>query len=166
MTTVPETKYARSGNIHIAYQVGGTGPPDIILVPGFPSHVEYQWEEPGFRHLLHRLASFSRLICFDKRGSGLSDRAASVATLEERMDDVRAVLDAVGSRRAVLFGVSEGGPMSVLFAATYPDRTSALISTDRTPDAHGRPITPGVAPRRTGRISSSGLSETGAVPRA
>jgi pimeloyl-ACP methyl ester carboxylesterase/class 3 adenylate cyclase len=127
MKTAPETKYARSGDVHIAYQVIGTGPSDLVLVPGFVSHVEYQWEEPRWAHNLHRLASFSRLICFDKRGTGLSDRVASIATLEERMDDVRAVMDAVGSRRAALFGISEGGPMSVLFAATYPDRTAALI---------------------------------------
>jgi len=127
MTTVPETKYAKSGDIHIAYQVVGMGPLDLVFVPGFVSHVEYQWEEPRFARILQRLASFSRLICFDKRGTGLSDRVASIPTLEERMDDVRVVMDAVGSRRAALFGVSEGGPMSALFAATYPDRTAALI---------------------------------------
>jgi class 3 adenylate cyclase len=127
MTTIPETKYAKSDDIHIAYQVVGKGPLDVVFVPGFVSHVEYQWEEPRFARVLQRLASFSRLICFDKRGTGLSDRVASIPTLEERMDDVRAVMDAVGSRRAALFGLSEGGPMSVLFAATYPDRTAALI---------------------------------------
>jgi class 3 adenylate cyclase/pimeloyl-ACP methyl ester carboxylesterase len=127
MTIVPETKYAKSGDIHIAYQVVGRGPRDVVMIPGFVSHVEYQWEEPRSAHMLQRLASFSRLICFDKRGTGLSDRVTSIPTLEERMEDVRAVMDAVGSRRAALFGVSEGGPMSVLFAATYPDRTGALI---------------------------------------
>jgi len=127
MTTGPETKYARSGDIHIAYQTIGRGPCDVVLVPGFVSHVEYQWELPRWARNLERLASFSRLICFDKRGTGLSDRMASIPTLEERMDDVRAVMDAVGSNRAALFGISEGGPMSVLFAATYPARTSALI---------------------------------------
>lgn len=127
MSTVPETKYAKTGDIHIAYQVVGSGPRDVIMVPGFVSHVEYQWEEPRFAHMLQRLASFSRLICFDKRGTGLSDRVTSSPTLEERMEEVRAVMDAVGSRQATLFGLSEGGPMSVLFAATYPDRAAALI---------------------------------------
>jgi class 3 adenylate cyclase/dienelactone hydrolase len=127
MTTAPETKYAKSGDIHIAYQVVGKGAVDVVHVPGFVSHVEYQWEEPRWARMLQRIASFSRLICFDKRGTGLSDRVAAMPTLEERMDDVRAVMDAVGSRRAALFGLSEGGPMSVLFAATYPDRTTALI---------------------------------------
>jgi pimeloyl-ACP methyl ester carboxylesterase len=127
MTSAPETKYAKSGDIYIAYQVVGKGAVDLIVVPGWVSHVEYQWEEPRYARMFHRLASFSRLICFDKRGTGLSDRLASIPTLEERMDDVRAVMDAVGSRQAALFGSSEGGPMAVLFAATYPDRTAALI---------------------------------------
>jgi pimeloyl-ACP methyl ester carboxylesterase len=122
-----ETRYVKSGDLHIAYQVSGDGPIDLVYVPGFMSHVEHQWEEPRWAHILQRLGSFSRLICFDKRGTGLSDRVATVPTLEERMDDVRAVMDAVDSRRAALFGTSEGGPMSVLFAATYPDRTAALI---------------------------------------
>ena len=131
MTTVPETKYTKSGDIHIAYQVVGRGPRDVVMVPGFASHVEYQWEEARFSHMLQRLASFSRLICFDKRGTGLSDRVASMPTLEERMDDVRAVMDAVGSQQATLFGVSEGGPMSVLFAATYPDRLSKQMTREK-----------------------------------
>jgi pimeloyl-ACP methyl ester carboxylesterase len=123
----PETRYTKSGDTHIAYQVIGKGPIDLVWVPGFVSHLEYQWEEPRWAAMLRRLASFSRLICFDKPGTGLSDRLASIPTLEQRMDDVRAVMDAVGSRRAALLGLSEGGPMSVLFAATYPERTSALI---------------------------------------
>jgi pimeloyl-ACP methyl ester carboxylesterase/class 3 adenylate cyclase len=123
----PETRYTKSGDIHIAYQVVGNGPPDLVLVPGFVSHLEYQWEEPHGARWLERLASFSRLIRFDKRGTGLSDRTSAIPTLEQRMDDVRAVMDAVGSQRAVLFGISEGGPMSLLFAATYPQRISALI---------------------------------------
>ena len=123
----PETRYAKSGEIHIAYQVVGDGPLDLVLFPGFVSHLEYRWEDPGYSRLLGRLASFSRLITFDKRGTGLSDRTAGLDTLEQRMDDARAVMDAVGSSRAALFGWSEGGPMCALFAATYPERTTALI---------------------------------------
>ena len=123
----PETKYAKSGNVNIAYQVVGGGPLDLVWVPGFISHLECGWEEPSLARFFHRLASFSRLIIFDKRGTGLSDGVAGSATLEERMDDVRAVMDDVGSGRAALFGFSEGGPMCALFAATYPQRTSALL---------------------------------------
>ena len=124
--TEPETQYARSGEVHIAYQVLGDGPLDLVFVPGFVSHLEFQWEEPMQARFFRRLASFSRLIRFDKRGSGLSDRVKT-GNLEERMDDVRAVMDAVGSERAALLGLSEGGPLSLAFAATYPKRTSALI---------------------------------------
>lgn len=127
MTEHPRTQYAKSGELHIAYQVIGHGPIDLVVVPGFVSHLEYDWEHPLPARFFQRLASFSRLIRFDKRGTGLSDRVAEMPTLEQRMDDVRAVMDAVGSQRAALFGISEGGPMSVLFAATYPDRTAALV---------------------------------------
>jgi pimeloyl-ACP methyl ester carboxylesterase len=123
----PETKYARSGNVSIAYQVGGDGPLDLVVVPGWISNLEMVWEEPTVARFFRTLASFSRLIIFDKRGTGLSDRSIAPPTMEDRMDDVRAVLDAVGSERAALFGYSEGGPMCALFAATYPERTSALI---------------------------------------
>ena len=126
MDRLPETKYARSGDVHIAYQVTGEGPFDLVFVPGFVSHLEVQWEAPESAAILRRLSSFCRLIRFDKRGTGLSDRGP-IPTLEQRMDDVRAVMDAVGSERAALLGVSEGGPMSLLFAATYPSRTRALI---------------------------------------
>jgi class 3 adenylate cyclase len=122
----PGTRYAKSGDIHIAYQVVGDGPFDLVFVPGFISHVDHVWDEPRWSGFLKRLASFSRLICFDKRGTGLSDRVSAIPTLEQRMDDVRAVMDAVGSERAAFFGISEGGPMSLLFAATHPDRTHAL----------------------------------------
>jgi pimeloyl-ACP methyl ester carboxylesterase/DNA-binding winged helix-turn-helix (wHTH) protein/class 3 adenylate cyclase len=126
--TVPgPIQYARSGDVNIAYQVCGTGPVDLVFVMGWVSHLEYFWKEPSFARFLGRLASFSRLILFDKRGTGLSDPVTRLPTLEQRMDDVRAVLDAVGSRRAVLLGVSEGGPMCSLFAATHPDQTEALI---------------------------------------
>jgi pimeloyl-ACP methyl ester carboxylesterase len=126
----PETRYARSGDVNIAYQVVGEGPLDLVYVPGWVSNVELMWEETAMAHFLGRLASFSRLILFDKRGTGLSDRVSNeeLPTLEQRMDDVRAVLEAVGSDRAALFGHSEGGNMCVLFAATYPDRTTALIT--------------------------------------
>ena len=125
---VPETRYAKSGDLSIAYQVVGKGPLDLIYVPGWISNVELMWEEPAHAHVLERLASFSRLILFDKRGTGLSDPVPldRLPTLEERMDDVRAVLDAVDCRQAAVFGFSEGGLMSVLFAATYPERTTAL----------------------------------------
>jgi len=126
----PETQYARSGDLNIAYQVTGEGLRDLVYVPGWVSNIEMMWEEPAMTHFLDRLAAFSRLILFDKRGTGLSDRVSNdeLPTLEERMDDVRAVLEAVGSERAALFGHSEGGNMCVLFAATYPERTAALIT--------------------------------------
>jgi class 3 adenylate cyclase/pimeloyl-ACP methyl ester carboxylesterase len=123
---VPETQYAKSGDVNIAYQVVGDGPFDLIHVPMFASNLELQWEDPAERRYFERLASFCRLIMFDKRGTGLSDRVA-VATLEERMDDLRAVMEDAGSQRAAVFGSSEGGAMSILFAATYPDRVSALV---------------------------------------
>lgn len=125
----PETKYAKSGDVHIAYQVIGEGPVDLVFVPGWITHVELAWDDPLEAAFLRRLASFARLIVFDKRGIGLSDRVPvnQLPDLEERMDDVRAVMDAVGSERAALMGVSEGGAMSALFAATYPERTAALI---------------------------------------
>lgn len=125
--SIPETRYTQSGEVSIAYQVLGDGPLDFVMVPGFVSHLEQSWEDPKFNRFLRKLASFSRLILFDKRGTGLSDRISGQPTLEERMDDVRAVMDAVDSQQATIFGVSSGGPMSVLFAATYPDRTSALV---------------------------------------
>jgi pimeloyl-ACP methyl ester carboxylesterase len=121
-----QTKYAKSGDVHIAYRVFGDGPHDIVLMPGTLSHVELYWELPANEYILKRLTSFARVIVFDKRGQGLSDRVAE-QTLEERIGDVRAVLDAAGSTRVTVFGWSEGGPMSLMFAATYPERTSALV---------------------------------------
>jgi pimeloyl-ACP methyl ester carboxylesterase len=120
-------RYAKSGDVNIAYQVTGDGPFDLVLIHGFLSHLELDWEHPDSRHLNERLSSFARLIRFDKRGTGLSDRSVGMPDFEERMEDVRAVMDAVGSERAALFGYSEGGPMCVLFAATYPARTRALV---------------------------------------
>ncbi len=123
------TRYARSGNVNIAYQVIGDGPIDLVFVMGWVSHLEMFWEEPSFASFLNRLASFSRLILFDKRGTGLSDAVpiSQLPTLEERMDDVRAVMHAAGSTRAVVMGVSEGGTMSSLFAATYPEHTAGIV---------------------------------------
>jgi class 3 adenylate cyclase len=126
-SSVPETRYAKSGDVNIAYQVVGEGALDLVLVPGFVSHLDIDWELPRYAYLLERLASFSRLILFDKRGTGLSDRPGGLPDLETRMDDVRAVMDVADSERAALFGYSEGGPMCCLFAATYPERTSALV---------------------------------------
>jgi pimeloyl-ACP methyl ester carboxylesterase len=121
-----ETRYARSGDLSIAYQVNGQGP-DLVLVPGTLSHLELGWETPPTASLYARLSKFSRMITFDKRGTGLSDRGAELPTLEERMDDVRAVMDAAGCESAVIVGMSEGGPMAILFAATYPERVRSLV---------------------------------------
>ncbi len=123
----PETLYAKVGTVHIAYQVIGDGPIDLVVVPGIFSNVDYQWEEPSSAACLRRLAFFSRLILFDPRGRGLSDRAPELPPLEQQMDDVNAVLEAVGSPRAALLGLSQGGAMAALYAATYPGRTTALI---------------------------------------
>ncbi len=127
MDRLPTTHYVKSDDVHIAYQVFGNGPLDLLFVPGFVSNIEKIWESPDQRTFFRRLASFCRVILFDKRGTGMSDRSSQIFTLEQRMHDVQAILDAVGSERAALFGVSEGGPMSLLFAATYPARTSALV---------------------------------------
>jgi class 3 adenylate cyclase/pimeloyl-ACP methyl ester carboxylesterase len=127
MPTLPETKYTQDGDVSLAYQIVGTGPIDLVLVPGFVSHLEHGWEEPAYARFLQRLASFCRLILFDKRGTGLSDRIAGTPTLEQRMDDVQIVMDSVGCQRAALLGVSEGASIAALFAATYPERTSSLI---------------------------------------
>lgn len=127
MSAGTETRYALSGDIHIAYQLVGDGPFDLVFVPGFVTHMELQWRLPGFESFLTDLGSFSRLIRFDKRGTGMSDPVSGAPSLETRMDDVRAVMDAVGSRRAAFYGLSEGAAMSILFAATYPDRTAALV---------------------------------------
>jgi len=124
---LPVTRYALSGDVNIAYQTMGDGPVDIILVPGFMSHIEFMHELPGYTAFLRRLSSFARVVTFDKRGQGLSDRVSDAPSLEQRMDDVRAVMDAIGSQRAALFGNSEGCAMCALFAATYPERVSRLI---------------------------------------
>src|SRR5436190_12184254 len=125
----PETRYARSGEVHIAYQVFGEGDFDLVLVPGFTTHVELVWEYPPIALFMDGMASLARVISFDRRGSGLSDPVPAAPTLDERMDDVRAVMDAAGCERAALAGISEGVPMSILFAATYPQRVQALVLT-------------------------------------
>jgi pimeloyl-ACP methyl ester carboxylesterase len=123
----PTTLYARSGALHVAYQVVGDGPRDLVYIPSAFGHVEMYWEQPSVEYFLRRLASFSRLMIFDKRGTGMSDRTGGTPTLEERIDDVRAVMDAVGSQRAALFGMSEGGAIGALFAARYPAKVSHLV---------------------------------------
>jgi pimeloyl-ACP methyl ester carboxylesterase len=123
----PETRYAKSGDVNIAYQVVGEGPFDLVVVPGWISNVDFAWEDPLYGDWVRRLAAFSRVIVFDKRGTGLSDRDVGDSTLEERMDDLRAVLAAAGSERAAVMGFSEGGALSILFAATYPQRVRALV---------------------------------------
>ena len=123
----PETRYAKSGDVSIAYQVVGDGPMDLVLVPGFVSHLEVAWEEPNLAHFLSRLASFSRLILFDKRGTGMSDPVTDAPTMAERMDDIRAVMDATDSEEAAIFGVSEGGTLGLVFAHAHPERAQNLI---------------------------------------
>jgi pimeloyl-ACP methyl ester carboxylesterase len=131
----PETRYARSGDASIAYQVLGDGPFDLVFVPGFVSNLEYGWELPELARLYERFASFSRLLIFDKRGTGLSDRVGGIPPLEVRMDDVRAVMDAAGVERAVIIGISEGGPMTLLFAAAHPERAAAAVVYGSSPPA-------------------------------
>jgi class 3 adenylate cyclase len=131
--SAPETRYARSGDVSIAYQVLGEGPLDLVWIPSMAHHVELNWENPLVARFLRRLASIARLLVFDKRGTGMSDRVAGGETLETRMDDIRAVMDAAGSERAAISGLGDGGPLSVLFAATYPERTSALVLINTSP---------------------------------
>src|SRR6266851_9561494 len=127
MAEMPATRYVKSDDVYIAYQVLGECSLDRMFVPGFVSNVEALWQSPNRSTCFRRLASFCRVILFDKRGTGMSDRSSQIFTLEQRMHDVQAILDEVGSKRAALFGVSEGGPMSLLYAATYPARTAALV---------------------------------------
>jgi pimeloyl-ACP methyl ester carboxylesterase len=145
-----ETRYAKSGDVNIAYQVVGEGPLDLVLVHGWVQSFDMAWEIEPVRRFYDRLASFSRLILFDKRGTGLSDRVPpdDLPSLETRMDDMRAVLDAVGSERAAVVGHSEGGAMSALFAATYPERTGALVMAGAPRERDGRPTTRSERPTR------------------
>src|SRR5437868_9841129 len=124
----PETNYAKSGDVYIAYQVNGTGPFDLVWAPGTFSHLDMDWEFPMRADFFLKLGTICRLIRFDKRGTGLSDRPTQMATLEQRTDDIRAVMDALGLKSAVIFGVSEGASMACMFAATYPERTRSLIT--------------------------------------
>jgi pimeloyl-ACP methyl ester carboxylesterase/class 3 adenylate cyclase len=123
---LPTTRYAKSGDVHVAYQIFGNGPVDLIYIPGFVSHLENLWEQPDLARWLLRLARFARVIMFDKRGTGLSDRMGELPSFDQRMDDLRAVMDAAGIECAAMLGLSEGGPLAMLFAATYPDRCRAL----------------------------------------
>ena len=149
----PETRYAKSGDISVAYQVLGDGPVDLVYVWGWINHLDFQWTEPTVARFLERLGDFSRLIMFDKRGTGLSDPVGGAPTIEERMDDILAVMDAVGSERAAMLGFSEGTALSALFAVTHPERTTGLILYD------GIAAGP-LAPRLT---SGSGLDEVVSV---
>jgi pimeloyl-ACP methyl ester carboxylesterase len=136
---LPDIRYARSGEISIAYQVVGEGPIDLVVVPGFISNLDFEWSEPRIADFRRRLARFTRLILFDKRGTGLSDQVHGIPTLEDRMDDVRAVMDAAASERAVVMGLSEGGSLAALFAATYPERTPGLIIYGAAPHLRSNP---------------------------
>src|SRR5689334_9553155 len=127
MADAPETRYVKSDDVYVAYQVVGDGPFDLLVVPGFVSNIEANWRNPDLSAFFRRLASFCRVILFDKRGTGMSDRGSQIFTLEQRMHDVQAILDKVDCKHASLFGVSEGGPMALLYAATYPQRTSAMV---------------------------------------
>src|SRR5262245_7065378 len=127
MASMPDTRYAKNGDVHIAYQVIGTAPRDLVLALGFATHVEVLWELPAYARFIERLTSFARVIVFDKRGMGLSDRPSVLTTFEEQLDDLRAVLDATGAERPAILGWNEGGPMALLFAATYPERTGGLV---------------------------------------
>ena len=126
-----EVQYTKSGDVNIAYQVTGDGPFDLVFVPGFVSHLELAWRMPTFAPFLELMSTYCRLIRFDKRGTGMSDRVSDAPSLETRMDDVRAVMDAAGSTRAAFYGLSEGAAMAILFAATYPERTAALVVRQR-----------------------------------
>ena len=164
---IPETRYAKSGDVNIAYQVVGEGDVDLVFVPGWVSHIEYAWEEPTFRPFLERLASFARLILLDRRGTGLSDPIEQLPTLEERMDDLVAVMDAAGSERAFLMGISESGPMCILFAATYPKRAAGLVLCNtfaRNVWSEDHPWAPPVAAYEGFRHSIDGSWGTGLTP--
>ena len=156
-----DVHYARSGDLRIAYATFGDGPVDLVFVPGFVSHIENWWEVNASARFFKRLASFSRLIMFDKRGTGMSDPFVGVPTLEERIDDVRAVMDAVDSTSAFFCGLSEGGPMSILYSATYPDRTLGLILMGSTARMFEAPEYPSGWTRKSSTGSSMNSAKAG-----
>ena len=164
MSDIPETRYAKSEDCHIAYQIVGKGPLDVVFIPGFVSHVEHGWDDPRPAHLYRHLASFARLILFNQRGTGMSDPVPveQLPTLEQRMDDARAVMDAAGSERAALVGVSEGGPVILLFAATHPDRTAAMVIIGRTRGSRAHPTTHTERNPTSGAPCSRGWNKGGA----
>jgi pimeloyl-ACP methyl ester carboxylesterase len=162
---VPETRYALSGDVHIAYQVVGEGLLDLVFIPSLTHHIELAWENPPQAGFFRRLASISRLLLFDKRGTGMSDRVVG-ATLEERMDDIRAVMDAAGSDQAVLFGLGEGAPICALFAATYPERTVALILLNTAPRASRSPELPWLPTRAEREREIEGMVRRWGDPQA
>jgi pimeloyl-ACP methyl ester carboxylesterase len=162
---LPETRYALSGDVSIAYQVHGEGPIDLVVVPAFVANVELMWEsELGTAAFYRRLGEFVRVIRFDKRGTGLSDRVTGIADMETRMDDVRAVMDAAGVERAAVMGASEGGPLAALFAATYPERTLGLILWSSFPRSTRAPGYPGDPPARKPSASPTTLPPAGVLP--
>jgi class 3 adenylate cyclase len=163
---VPETRYALSGDVHIAYQVVGDGPPDLVFIPSLTHHVELVWENPPQARFFGRLASIGRLLLFDKRGTGMSDRVVGTPPLEVRMDDIRAVMDAAGSERAVLCGLGDGGPLCALFAATYPERTTALVLINTAPRYVRSPELPWLPTRAEREREIDGALHTWGDPEA
>ena len=163
---VPETRYALSGDVHIAYQVVGDGPPDLVFIPSLTPHVELVWENPPQARFFGRLASIGRLLLFDKRGTGMSDRVVGTPPLEVRMDDIRAVMDAAGSERAVLCGLGDGGPLCALFAATYPERTTALVLINTAPRYVRSPELPWLPTRAEREREIDGALHTWGDPEA
>jgi pimeloyl-ACP methyl ester carboxylesterase len=153
---VPETRYAKSGDLHIAYQVLGRGPPDVLYFPGGPTQLDVMWDMPSMSRIWTRLAAFSRVILFDKRGTGLSDRGVRFPTIEEQLDDVLAVLDAARSEHPVLFGIFDGGALAVLFAATYPERSDALVAFHTAPKVIRSPDYPAGVPLEQFRAQLEG----------
>jgi len=163
---LPVTQYAKSGDVHIAFQAFGAGPINLVMVPGFVSNIENYWDEPDLARFLRRLGSYARVVTFDKRGTGMSDRVAELPGLEQRMDDLRAVMDAAGMEQAAVIGISEGAPLSVLFAATYPDRCPLTDVARWCSTAAFRAFRTGSQPRKRLQRSSAMSSRRGALAAA